>query len=321
MCCTFERRGYLVSSKRMQTVSEFIGYVNNLWGDWHDKSEKQWNPQEQLPWFRGVQKDNYELIPGIYRGQEILGWKYSDYSAGNAENMKADVEDMKAEFARRAVPFLKQHQHFRDGEYLHLMQHYRCPTRLLDWTEGALIALYFAVRISREQEKEANDKSYSPCVWMLNPSWLNYENDVINDLAGRDPKTKQYKSLVRYTDYWAMEKYHEDRIVLERYLCREEDLSAKYPIAVFPPHIDIRIVAQKSVFTIHGLEKDGFRVLADNCKDIQIAKILITADMKELDDIRNELAILGITETTLFPDLEGLSREIQAEYDMKVRYP
>jgi len=105
MCCTFERRGYLVSSKRMQTVSEFIGYVNNLWGDWHDKSEKQWNPQQQLPWFRGVQKDNYELIPGIYRGQEILGWKYSDYSAGNAENMKADVEDMKAEFARRAVPF------------------------------------------------------------------------------------------------------------------------------------------------------------------------------------------------------------------------
>jgi hypothetical protein len=43
--------------------------------------------------------------------------------------------------------------------------------------------------------------------------------------------------------------------------------------------------------------------------------------MKEIDDIRNDLAMLGITETTLFPDLEGLSREIQAEYDIKVSYP
>jgi hypothetical protein len=28
---------------------------------------------------------------------------------------------------------------------------------------------------------------------------------------------------------------------------------------------------------------------------------------------------LGITETTIFPDLEGLSREIQAEYEMALK--
>ncbi len=188
MSWKFERRGsYFVSpkEKRIQSVTDYLECINENWPEWHDKSKQQWDPQEQLPWFRGVHNEEYELVPTIYRGEGDLGWHYSP----------GDAEDMKAEFARRAVPFLKQHQHFREGEYLHLMQHYRCPTRLLDWTEGALIALYFAIRISKEKKKEARDESYKPCVWMLNPSWLNYENDVINDVAGRNPETNNINRL------------------------------------------------------------------------------------------------------------------------------
>jgi hypothetical protein len=255
------------------------------------------DPQEDQPWFRGVHNEGYELVPGIYRGKDVLGWEYS-------RDSRADAEDMKAEFARRAVPFLKDHQHFHEGEYLALMQHYRYPTRLLDWTEGALIALYFAIRASK------GARPSKPCVWMLNPSWLNSVNDAL-------PENND-KSLVRYIDYWAMKKYPEDRTVMRKYLCREEKLTAKYPVAVFPPHIDVRIVAQKSAFTIHGRKKNGFRNLAEKHQDAQIAKILITSDS---DEIWDDLVTLGVTETKLFPDLDGLSREIQGEYGMKVVYP
>ena len=47
----------------------------------------------------------------------------------------------------------------------------------------------------------------------------------------------------------------------------------------------------------------------------------MTTDAGELEEIRRELGLMGITETSVFPDLEGLSRELQAEYDMNVIYP
>ncbi|MGD0516114.1 MAG: FRG domain-containing protein [Thermoguttaceae bacterium] len=292
---------YYVSPK-IHSIAEFLDCINDNWEDWYDKSDKIWHPQEDLPWFRGCEKDNDELIPGIYR-ENIHGWKY-----------KADVaEDMKAEFARRAVPFLKQHQHFREGEYLHLMQHYGFPTRLLDWTEGALIALYFAIRAV-----DIPGRVDCPCVWMLNPSWLNYVNDLTE---GNNRRTENGKSKVLYTDLWAREKYDQNKIIYEHYLKDEEKLG-KYPIAVFPPYIDARIDAQKSVFTIHGTEKNGFWNLMEKFPDdAQFAKILIIGDKVEIKKIKKYLTRSGITETTLFPDLEGLSREIQEENKMKVKYP
>ncbi len=108
-----------------------------------------------------------------------------------------------------------------------------------------------------------------------------------------------------------MKKYHEDKIILKQYLCREEDLSAQYPIAIFPPHIDVRIVAQKSVFTIHGKLKDGFEKLMKKYRDAQIARILITSEKEEIKQIKDDLTLSGITETTLFPDLEGLSENFK----------
>ncbi len=281
------------TKEKIGSLSEFLDCIQFKWKEWSKKQDLY--PQEKLPWFRGVGKECYELVPRIYRGKKKIGWKY------NAN----EAVDMRAEFARRAKPFINQRLPYNVGEYLHLMQHYGFPTRLLDWTEGALIALYFAIRNPR------SDKT--PCVWMLNPSWLNYVNDVTIE----NKKTGEGKSLVLYTDCNAVEEFPADKIIPEYYF--DEHKLADLPVAVFPPLIDSRIVAQKSVFTIHGRLENGFNVLFRKYPEAQICMLRINSDPKRVEEMIIELNRLGMTETTIFPDLEGLSREIQAEYGMPLK--
>jgi diaminopimelate decarboxylase len=45
----------------------------------------------------------------------------------------------------------------------------------------------------------------------------------------------------------------------------------------------------------------------------------ISPDREKITNMMEEMNRLGITETTIFPDLEGLSREIQAEYGISTQ--
>jgi hypothetical protein len=282
---TQSKDGFETTKHEIKCLSEFIDCVELKWSEW----PKPWNPQEQSPWFRGLGRQDYPLIPSIFR-EESNGWKYKSREAVN----------MQAEFARRSKPFIQRTFPFNYGEYLHLMQHYGCLTRLLDWTEGSLIALYFAIRVPKEAK--------TPCVWMLNPSWLNH----VNDVTKANKKTGEGKSLVLYSDYDAVRNYVADRIIQKHFF--DEHKLAKYPVAIFPPHIDGRIVAQKSVFTLHGRKKNGFHILCKRYPKAQICQFRIAADPTTIRKMLLQLNKLGITETTIFPDLEGLAREIQAEY-------
>jgi len=96
-------------------------------------------------WFRGESGDAPPLCP------KIASFDH------NEENY------LLQSFRRKAGVLSNVPQREHTDMWLFLAQHYGLPTCLLDWTEGALMALYFAI----------NQGKANPRVYMLNPRSLN----------------------------------------------------------------------------------------------------------------------------------------------------
>jgi hypothetical protein len=259
-----------------QSLHELVEAVCAVESDWYKNDWK-------ICWFRGCDA-SHELIPGQYR-QEY-------------RNNVHDEESTFLEFQQRARGFLTKE--LSDWEMYFLMQHYRVPTRLLDWTGNCLMALYFALK-----SQCAGDK---PCVWMLNPFLFNEHN----------APTKEPYILVPPVNvnekHW-MNFFHPMLYTPEKKVAKDKDGKdgkIDRPIAISPPLVDRRIVAQSSYFTLHGSRKDSIDKL---CEDYNfssrlnfIRKFVFTGDSEKL---LRQLVSFGITEQRVFPDLEGLGRELR----------
>jgi hypothetical protein len=254
-----------------KNVPEFINRVQSLTGEWFEK-ETTWGP-----WFRGHRKASWPLVPTLYRyGRPKRGIRILE-------------DELRQEFVVRA-PSLSTERPQNTWEWYFAMQHYGAPTRLLDWTEGALIGLYFAVRDKTDDEDAA--------VWVLEPWKLNEfvlgEKEVIPPGAdesffgkGSLPDSALYKP-------WLPGRYEQPG-----------SITKELPIAVYPTHFARRISSQRSCFTIHGSAVDGFeRLPRDACR--YVAKILVPAS--NAHEIERTLSVSGIDEVTIFPDLDGLGR-------------
>jgi hypothetical protein len=77
-------------------------------------------------------------------------------------------------------------------------------------------------------------------------------------------------------------------------------------MAFEPPHNSLRLAAQRGKFTIHGKAQIDLRSLRAD-KDV-LVEIVISGSKR--DFIRQQLGRAGIAEGTLYPGLEGLSRDI-----------
>ena len=207
------------------------------------------NESGTRPLFRGVSDASYKLIPKVGRIFEALE---------DADRLEWEQRIFWS-FKRRAVPYLGEWKPSNEWEWLALAQHHGLPTRLLDWTDNPLVALYFAV----VEHTESNSAVY----------------------VFRAGRSTAYPHL------------------------NTSPFEMKDVIKYSPPHLATRISAQDGIFTVHPEPSEPFM-------SNDISRFVIPSTMRS--DFRSILNTYGITPGRLFPDLDGLTKEI--EFAIKNRY-
>ena len=172
----------------------------------------------------------------------------------------------------------------RPGElarWLFLMQHYRLRTRLLDWSESPFVALYFAVA---EDQYEGEPG----VLWALDPFLMN--EFQIGEPAIVQPGHEKVDPLISLAFSFQAEK--PDAV-----------------LALFTEEVDLRMMVQLSMFTIHG-SSQPLEGRADS--DRYLLKFVVDAAAKR--ELRMHLERFGIRERNLFPDLDHLARDLNRDF-------
>ncbi len=263
--------------------------------------------------YRGHYSKSYSLVPSVFRGSN---WNNEHYY----------YHEM----------ILRCPEHFQNSRHLDRlvkMQHYGCPTRLLDVTSNPLVALYFACKnfsVNLTDEKEDGEVTIFAvpqdeilffdsdralilsCLSKFNPSNKNkiYE-ETIKSL--QDGRYLQKKGGGLYTNKTIEKLFHEITTEIPSFkrIIKPRDLLMSY--FVQPNKTNDRIVKQDGAFILCGLSKDQEEA-ESKINALAYDRIII----KNKKAILNELESLGINKATLFPEIDMVAEYLkESVYQIK----
>jgi hypothetical protein len=215
------------------------------------------------PWFRGVTRISHSLEPSLLRYRPRPLRKAEDKLMNQFRLVGSRFLDVKPE---------------NRLELLTIMQHHGVPTRLLDWSENAFAALYFAVR-----EPECFDDPEDAVVWVIDPLRLT--------------EIQTGERSIRFSDEKLLE------------------LEAQQPLPFYPAHKSSRLTPQRSAFTVHPFAPQHalVKIALHETKSGRLSPLFaiqIRADRRAV--IRDAMInVFGSGEFAFFPDLDGLGRELR----------
>ena len=278
----------------IQNISEYVQSVCQLNADISDVTPIL--VQELL--FRGQSNKDYELLPGIARGRN------SAFQCSIFNDERNLIE-----MAKYKMPDI-----FREDqtplELLALLQHHGIPTRLLDVTENALVALYFSCCSSSEVDGEVIVFKHR------NDDITNYP--VVNAIA--DSYRFSQSTWMQLSLFYGAIKYQpyclEQKQTYE--ICHQDDNAGgrwvkeccKNLMYIYAPIKSMRQQVQQGRYILFP-NHIGSEVYEDGCfehyidpipKDHEdiIMRYIIPKEIKK--QLLKDLYILGISKEVLFCD-------------------
>lgn len=214
--------------------------------------------------------------PLWYRGQAEAQWPLEPKLMRRTDPpSESHLLNRFKQSAAYLLPARPQHEF----DWLFLMQHHGVQTRLLDWSESPLVALYFAVA-----EENLNDAA----LWVLAPCEL-------NKMAGFKPEWEY--EIPSFEDE-SLGSYTTGKLAAER-------RSSLQPMAAIAVRNSPRINAQQGVFTISHRENIRLDSIPSELGSGHVWKFVVPGASKS--DIRRDLSIAGISKFQLFPELASIS--------------
>ena len=265
--------------KKVSSVNEYISAVYT----WLKVGKKK-NDKPACVLFRGQPDKNWDDVKRQFIKCQLMpriARKKPAISLDEEKKMIEEEKKMIDELELRAPPLLVDDEFpAKTWEWIALAQHHGLATRLLDWTRYGLAALWFAVC---EQRGGWETRLADAAVWMFR-----YEDEDIK-------------------------KAKKDNEVYETF----DDNEKKRTQVLLTRHIDRRMVAQAACFTAHSPDSRGHFTALDDEKLFKDSLKKIEIPGEYCSPLRKELDLLGINESVLFPDLDGLCSHIA--YSQRVK--
>jgi hypothetical protein len=242
--------------KFFNSVAEEVNRYKSKWGE------------TAIPFFRGQADNSWPLLPGVFRPDcshydfYVEQCLYYEFLSGAGVLLDDNINPWDAAFS---------------------MQHYGLPTRLLDWTETFIVALFFVV------DGLKRGTQTSGAVWFLDPY-------ALNELSCREQEILDVKDDFQYNYF--------------QYFLEPPERRMQPPgdvIAIYPRKQNPRLFAQKGGFTLHASDRP-LNELYPQC----VTKFVLSRSC--LPDAERFLELGGINEYSLFPELGYLSQYLKRRY-------
>jgi len=261
------------------------GRIMMTWQDIVDsvgEAARQFSTLQDNLVFRGQSAESWKLVPWLGRLDSSSVDVGEDYH-GNKMTYLQHLENVFYYSLQTQGGHLLP-RNPKPWEILFLMRHYGFPTRLLDWSRSFGVALYFAIGRTFAQRHHPADENGA--IWILHPGGLNAEasssrRDIVYYLDTDFP--------IGYEKYFAHHLGKEYGTFPHPVVCTLADASNE------------RLRAQRGVFTLHRDLSTPLEEMFPLC----VQKVVIPNYL--FPEARQFLALAGIDEASLFPDLSTLA--------------
>ena len=241
----------------------------------------------------------------IFRGQRCASWHLQssldrEFKKYPKSQMFEGAEMHSLDYFRKRVHLYSEQMQNPSSEIdiLVLMQHYGCPTRLLDFTRSFVVATFFAVREHLESNQDF-------CIWAIN-------NRVLEDytkiaLGSENIHERIYEIIYKVLDF------KKNGIIIIEPNKITKRMSVQQGVSLAQTNIEDSF--ENNLHSAMGIKNkpieislDEFSQINNNIININIKIIQFIFEKKCIQQVRRELLHYNVTSESLFPDLEGMAK-------------